>query len=110
MEDLVATVEDARYVNAVVQDDKPQEPWKFPSEEDLADYIARKKKEDPAYLEEATIKETTLGKYLHGQYANPSGTPGGKPSSFMVNSSFLTKIFVSRSPVFYRVDPSHRIS
>lgn len=82
MEDLVATVEDARYVNAVVQDDKPQAPWKIPSEENLAEYVTKKKTEDPSYFEESTIKTTILGKYLHEEYCNPSDTPNGKPSSF----------------------------
>jgi len=76
MEDLVATVEDARYVNAVVQDDKPQAPWKFPSEEELAEYRTKKERENPNFLDENTVKETVLGKYLFGDYTNPSETPG----------------------------------
>jgi serine/threonine protein kinase len=77
MEDLVATVEDARYVNAVVQDDKPQSPWKFPSEEELAEWVRKKEKEDPKYLEESTIIETISGKYLYDEYCNTPPTPVG---------------------------------
>jgi len=93
MEDLVATVEDARYVNAVVQDDKPQAPWKFPSEEELAEWKAKKEKDDPKYLEEATIKETISGKYLVEQYYNPTATPGGttppeKAPTFLESTEF----------------------
>jgi len=107
MEDLVATVEDARYVNAVVQDDKPQAPWKFPTEEELAEWKAKKEKEDPKYLEENTIKETVLGKYLFNEYTNPSVTPGAgdppqKAATFVASEEYqryLQFSYIREKPV-----------
>ncbi len=65
MEELQDAIEDAQYMDAMLDDTpKPSKEWSWMSQTDLDRFISKQRSENPSALELETMCEGSLGLYM----------------------------------------------